>query len=216
MNVTPARQKFKLEIRRQIMSTARDLFVHEGYASFSMRRLAQRLGYPPSALYRYFNNKNEIFNGLIEESFAALLQASSSVQKLTGEAPIERLKRGMWAYVTFGLENPEHYRFAFVLRHPDGVDKPSARPTFEGLKSRVRRCVEEGEFDDRDLDLMAQSLWAAVHGVTSLLIQRPDFPWVTQQALIDQVISSAVLGLSRTAASGADRAAPPIKRKIRG
>jgi AcrR family transcriptional regulator len=66
------------------MSTPRDLFVHEGYARFSMRRRAQRLGYSPCALYRYFNNKNEIFNGLIEEGFAALLQASDSVQKLSG------------------------------------------------------------------------------------------------------------------------------------
>jgi hypothetical protein len=42
---------------------------------------------------------------------------------------------------------------------------------------------------------MSQSLWAAAHGVTSLLVQRPSFPWVARNKLIAQVIKSAVEGL---------------------
>jgi hypothetical protein len=39
---------------------------------------------------------------------------------------------------------------------------------------------------------LAQSLWAAAHGVTSLLVQRPAFPWVQKRELVSRVIDSAV------------------------
>jgi hypothetical protein len=43
--------------------------------------------------------------------------------------------------------------------------------------------------------LTAQALWAAVHGVTSLLILKPAFPWVARRKLIARVIDSAVEAL---------------------
>jgi hypothetical protein len=42
--------------------------------------------------------------------------------------------------------------------------------------------------------LRTQALWAATHGITSLLTQRPSFPWVSKQRLINQVIDSATQG----------------------
>jgi hypothetical protein len=38
-------------------------------------------------------------------------------------------------------------------------------------------------------------LWAAIHGVTSLLITKPLFPWVNKNALIDLMIDNAIQGL---------------------
>jgi AcrR family transcriptional regulator len=195
MTISPFREKFKLEIRSEILRLAREEFVHEGYGGFSMRRLAELVGCVPSAIYKHFASKGEIFDCLVEESFAALMQASSSVQDLPGEGPIDRLKRGMWAYVTFGIEHPDHYRFAFVLQSPDSRRVPGPNQTYEALKGRIRRCIEAGQFPDGDLDLMAQSLWASEHGITSLLIQKPLFPWASHQKLISQIIDAAVLGL---------------------
>jgi hypothetical protein len=44
------------------------------------------------------------------------------------------------------------------------------------------------------VELRTQALWAATHGITSLLIQRPSFPWVSKDRLIDDVIDAAVRG----------------------
>jgi AcrR family transcriptional regulator len=198
MTISPFREKFKLEIRSEILRFAREEFVHEGYGGFSMRRLAELVGCVPSAIYKHFSSKSEIFDCLVEESFEALMQASESVQDLPGEDPIERLKRGMRAYANFGLEHPDYYRLAFVLQSPDSKRSAAPHETYEGLKGRIRRCVAAGRLPDGDLDLMAQSLWAAVHGITSLLIQKPLFPWASRQPLISQIIDSAVLGLMHT------------------
>ncbi len=63
-------------------------------------------------------------------------------------------------------------------------------------RSRILRApqlgIDAGRFQAEDTDLIAQTLWSAAHGITSLLIQRPGFPWVNRKRLIQQVIDGAV------------------------
>lgn len=189
------RAKYKAVVQSEILEAAREIFIREGYEGFSMRILADRIGYSAAATYRHFKSKGEIFQRLADESFAALMQASANVKPIESEDPVSRLKRGMLAYVDFGLKNPDHYRIAFLLHRPDTTETPKPTSAFVGLKSRVQACVDAGRFQTENLDLLAQSLWAAVHGVTSLLIERPSFPWVARRKLIARVIDSAVEGL---------------------
>jgi AcrR family transcriptional regulator len=169
--------------------------VHEGYESFSLRKVAHAIGYSPAAIYKHFSSKNEIFESLTEESFAALVQASAAITPATGEDPVEVLRRGMHAYAAFGLANPDHYRFAFLLAAHKSAAPYRPRAAYIALRDRVQRCIDCGRFRSGDLDLFSQSLWSAVHGVTSLLVQRPEFPWVDKDELIGRVIDSAVQGL---------------------
>jgi AcrR family transcriptional regulator len=192
MDVFQLRTRNKTEIRALILKTARASFVHEGYESFSLRRLARQIGYSPAAIYRHFRDKDEIFTCLTEESFEALVKASSAVVAEPGEDPVSVLKRGMHAYVRFGLENPDHYRFAFLLHARETKQPQRPRAAYHALEARIIRCIEAGRFLPADPDLLAQSLWAAAHGVTSLLVQRPAFPWVAKRKLVSRVIDSAV------------------------
>jgi AcrR family transcriptional regulator len=189
------RAKYKAGVQAEILEAAREIFVKEGYEGFSMRGLAERIGYSTAATYRHFKSKSEIFQRLSDESFSALMQASEGVKTIEAEGPVNRLKRGMLAYVNFGLQNPDHYRIAFLLYRPDATQPAQPTAAYAGLKTRVQSCVDAGKFRSGDPELMAQSLWAAAHGITSLLIQKPLFPWVARRRLIAQVIDSAVEGL---------------------
>jgi AcrR family transcriptional regulator len=189
------RAKYKAEVRGEILEAAREIILHDGYERFSMRALAERIGCSPAATYKHFESKGEIFDCLAEQSFAALMAASDGVKRVEAEDPVNRLKRGMLAYVNFGLENPDHYRFAFLLHRPDATRPAKPRAAYEGLRSRVQKCIDAGPFKSGDTELMAQSLWAAAHGITSLLIQKPTFPWAARGKLITQVIDSAAQGL---------------------
>jgi AcrR family transcriptional regulator len=195
MRTLGRRAKYKAEVQAEILGAAREIFVHEGYENFSMRALAERIGYSTAATYKHFKSKGEIFEHLADQSFAALMAASERVKSIAAEDPVDRLKRGMWAYVNFGLQNPDHYRIAFLLHQLGTTRAPKPTAAYAGLKSRVQSCIDTGRFRSEDTDLMAQSLWAAAHGITSLLIQKPAFPWVARRRLITQVIDSAVEGL---------------------
>ncbi len=99
------------------------------------------------------------------------------------------------AYVEFGLENPHAYEFAFILRRPGRRISAKPQLAYDYLRSTVKRCVDERRFATRNVDVATQALWAAVHGITSLLILRPAFPWAQKKTLIGMVVDNAVDGL---------------------
>lgn len=202
MNATYRRQKHKEELRTEILAAARRIFVVGGYESFSMRKLAEKIEYSPGSVYLHFKNKEELFDCLVEESFARLLKTLRGL--LNGrerQDPVEELKKGLRAYVEFGLRNPNDYRFAFMLRPPVKKRPYKVHGAFEALRCKVRQCVEARRFRAIDVETTAQALWASVHGITSLLIQRPAFPWVPKKEVIAQVINAAIDSL--VAAPGA-------------
>jgi AcrR family transcriptional regulator len=193
MNATIRREQHKQELRRVILDAAREIFAREGYESFSMRRLATTIEYSPGSIYLHFKNKEELFETLVEESFERLLQALKKIKNGGAEDdPAETLKKGMRAYVDFGLRNPNDYRFAFLLRRPVVKRPYRVHPAFDTMRYMVGRCVEEKRFRAVDVETTSQALWAAIHGITSLLIQRPTFPWVGKKQVIEQVIDNAV------------------------
>ena len=193
MNATSRRQRHKEELRRAILDAAREIFGDEGYESFSMRKLAERIEYSPGSVYLHFKNKEELFECLVEDSFARLLKTLRTMRG--GQDPVEGLKKGLRAYVEFGLRNPNDYRFAFMLRPPMEKRPYKVHGAFEALRDQVRQCVEAKRFGAVDVETTAQGLWACAHGITSLLIQRPAFPWVPKKQLIAQIIRTAVDGL---------------------
>jgi AcrR family transcriptional regulator len=193
MSAISRRRKHKEELRAVILDAARGIFVRQGYESFSMRKLAEKIEYSPGSVYLHFKNKEELFECLVDESFARLLKTLMGLRNgQQWQDPVEELKKGLRAYVEFGLRNPNDYRFAFMLRPPLEKRPYKVHGAFEALRLIVRRCVEEKRFRAVDVETTSQALWASVHGITSLLIQRPAFPWAPKKELIAQVIDTAV------------------------
>lgn len=129
---------------------------------------------------------------------AAWLSSGNQCPQPSGAAdedPVELLKQGLRTYVNFGLTHPNHYRFGFLLQPADQPRRQPQRAAYESLFGKVKRCIAAKRFKTDDVECAAQSLWAAAHGITSLLIQRPGFPWAERDKLINQVLDSAVDGL---------------------
>lgn len=184
------RSSYKAEFRTAIVKAARELFVRLGYEGFSMRKLAKTLGCSHGNIYLYFKDKQQLFDFLVEDSFAQLLQA---LEHLRSERDaVQLLKNAGRVYVDFGRRNPDAYQFAFVLRRAGPARPWKLHPAFAFLRNAIRRCIEQKRFRAVDVDTATQAIWAAVHGITSLLISRPTFPWAPRDQLIDRVIDSAV------------------------
>ena len=185
-------ERYRAEVRRTILDVAREAFARHGYESVSMRMLAEAVGLSHGAIYGHFKDKDEIFSALVRESFDQLAAALRSLRGRGGD-PVRFLKRVGRKYVEFGLENPNAYEFAFILRRPGGSQKPQL--AYEYLRAAVQRCIDAKRLRTRDVEAASQALWAAVHGITSLLILRPRFPWANKKTVIGTVVDSAVDGL---------------------
>lgn len=190
-------EKYKAELRQDILSAAREIFVRDGYEAFTIRKLAKQVGFSPGNIYLYFKDKNAIFDHLVDQSFADLLAVLPQPDDTKPEDPVTLLRRSLRTYVKFGLEHPNDYRFSFLLR-PAARSRPhKQRAAYESLLIKVRLCIDAKRFKTTNAELAAQALWAAAHGITSLLIDKPRFPWVARNRLIDRVLDSAVDGLLR-------------------
>jgi AcrR family transcriptional regulator len=196
-NASARREKHRNELRAEMLDAARVIFTRDGYEGFTMRKLAAKLKYSPANIYLYFKDRNEIFDTLVDESFASLLKALPQPGGARDEDPVDLLKRSLRIYVSFGLDHPNEYQFAFLLRPAVAARPHQRRPAYDSLVLKVRLCVAKKRFGATDVELTAQALWAAAHGITSLMIQKPGFPWAGRDKVIGRVIDSAVDALLR-------------------
>src|SRR5206468_227478 len=120
------------------------------------------------------------------------------------EDPLEVLWARGQAYVRFGLDHPEQYRILFMTRPltdvaPGELDHLPGLAAFGHVVDDVARCIEAGAIPEGDPFLVATGLWTAMHGVTSLLIARPDFPWPDVDRLLAHVLGVQRRGLQAPA-----------------
>jgi len=125
--------------------------------------------------------------------------------------PWERIERKGRAYVQIGLDNPEQYRVLFSSR-PDCTperfldERLVATLSFEHLIEDLQAAASAGQLSAMPVDpaVVASGLWMMVHGITSLLCAKPDFPWPDRDRLIDHVPQTYSTGLRATARHDAD------------
>ena len=117
------------------------------------------------------------------------------------EDPVICLRKGCRAYVDFGIKHPNHYKITFIT-HPDlhmGKEHylrqgSTGMECYDSMRVAVQRCIDRNLLRETDVDAVSQSLWAMIHGVTALLITKPDFPWVKKDQLIELTINAAIDG----------------------
>jgi AcrR family transcriptional regulator len=185
-------------LRQTILDAAREMFAEEGYRSVSMRRIADRIEYSPTTIYLYFRDKNELLREVCDETFAKLAKRLEAIGKKHGKS-LDALREGLRAYVDFGLKHPKHYEVTFMLPLTESLgaefEGSLGERAFEYLRRGVADAIEAGEIENGGVDLVSQTLWAAVHGVTSLLIGQQGFPFVSKRKLVDSVIDTMIEGL---------------------
>jgi len=200
MGTKQRRAREKEGLRDEILDAARTLFVKEGYESVSIRKIADKIEYAPGTIYLYFHDKAEILDRICEETFAKLIVRMQSIKQDTA-APLDKLRRGLRTYIQFGLENPNHYVVTFIQSKVHARSKSvfefTGKEAFSCLRQGVKECIDAGVMVSDDADELAQTLWAAIHGLTSVLITCTGFPFIEQNRLIDRMVHTLVEGVRR-------------------
>ncbi len=171
------RERERAELRTKILDAARELFVTEGYDAVTMRKVAERIEYSPTAIYMHFADKEALIRDLCIHDFAAFSARFAEAASVVD--PVERLRRSGEVYVAFALEHPQQYRLMFMTPHPpveataeQAVDP--AQNAYIFLRSTIADAIAQGRLrpEHSDAELVAQTVWAAVHGVVSLEIAK--------------------------------------------
>ena len=212
MKLEKSQDRPRPDVREAILEAARELFVELGYEDVSLRKVANKIGYSATTIYLHFADKESLFRELCGQDFGRL--AAAFQQLVTIPDPRERLVACGRAYIEFAVAHPKHYRLMFMTE----VSAPAVQEAIECnpnpdenaylfLRVLVEECMRAGAFrsDLTDVDLIAQTLWAAVHGVAALQItacRDNSIPWrdfpMRCEALLDSITHGMMRRLERT------------------
>lgn len=174
-----------------------------GITALSLRRLAERVGVSPPALYHHFRNKQDLLLALGEAGmarFEALLAEANAGQPSTLDGFVS-------AYVRFAQQHPEVYDLVFGRDNWKDLAETDfhrhARARFRALGDTVAEWQRSGQLDARMPPLrQAQIVWALLHGLCRMYNDGLAFSADT----IEDIARQATQLLKNQAASASDSA----------
>jgi AcrR family transcriptional regulator len=198
------RERERAATRQKILDAARRMLVQHGYERTTMRAIAAKIGYTPTAIYHYFKDKD----ALVAELSAIDYRAFSQALQRPGTAgdPVDRLAKIGAAYVEFGMTHPMQFQFLFMMRRPKGsasnVPGDPDKEAYGFLRQTCEEAIATGRLrpEFTDPDELAQMSWGSVHGLIALRVAKgddPSFPWRDVRQVREKLSGVFRRGLAR-------------------
>jgi AcrR family transcriptional regulator len=201
MSVAPAelrRHQQREQARRAILDATEAILVEDGVEQLSIRRLARRCGYTAPTIYHHFGDKPGLVAALLEERFHRLWDEISRVERgADAEADLRALAL---AFVDFGRRHPNHYALLASTEFEGEAEPESATRSRALLEGPIGELAAAGRLRAPDVDTAFQMIWAVLHGVIHLRIQRPhhDFAPDLAERVVDALLAGLVERTGRT------------------
>ena len=194
-------------LRGEILEAAEWLLARYGHDdAVSIRAVANRVGCTPPAIYLHFADKTEMLFEVCARRFDDLrVHIDAAIEGI--EDPIERLQAGTHAYISFGLDHPEHYRILFMqkaLLTPEQWQdlRLTGVSGMERLEGRCQAAIDSGRLRITDARILALSLWQLAHGIISLRITKPQIEWPDPADMTEHLVGTYLDGLLVNPAQG--------------
>jgi len=203
MRAKEKRHRYKEEFRLDILRSARELFINDGYEKFSMRKLAEKIDYSPTTIYLYFKNKDDLLFAVCEEVAEQFLSKLSHIRSVQNK-PFEALREAMLYVVEFAFENPNQYKVFFLTRpnvygaQDEFMKRESmARNSYFEFREIVQACIKAGKLRSIDIEVLTQVLATAPHGLIVMTLCRDSFPWADRKVLATTLVDGLLRGLQK-------------------
>ncbi len=187
-----------LEARRQsILEAATKVFSQKGIASATMAEIASEAGISPGAIYRYFENKEELARGCMNESAEAIKNAWSNPAAL--EMSFDELANLTFAGIDMADEAVDTQMFLeqMLIAVRDG--NAAAMKEFSDEHIRIREGIaflmrrQYGErLDGFDVERLGEALYAFYWGARLVKLMSPDSDPLGQYGQIQKMMHAAM------------------------
>ena len=193
-------------LRAELLDVAEELLLEKGDAdAVSVREIASRTGCSAPAIYLHFDSKDDLLlqtcSRRFDEFNTHVMVALAGQETIVGR--LEALGR---AYMTYGIENPSHYKVLFNSRPFSEAavdelhDELIGDDSIELLAATIAAGIETGELRPGDPLALAISLWGTVHGIVMLVNSAAQFaPYQAHipdlDLLFDTVMATCLRGM---------------------
>jgi AcrR family transcriptional regulator len=114
MGIVERRERLRIQVRSDIVKTAKDIAREDGWTAVSIRKIADVIEYSPPILYEYFESKDKLLEAIRLEGFDYL---QTEFVKIKGHFsnPQKQLVEVAQTIWHFAVENPEVFQVMFNL-----------------------------------------------------------------------------------------------------
>ena len=199
MGIRERQSRERETVRRKILDAARTLFLNDGYANVSMRKIAEQIEYSPGAIYSYFTSKEDIFFALAEEGLQFVRSHCSAASD--ARSPLDRVRDAFWRFYTFSKEQPEYFSLIFVDSAVPRISRDwerfsSMRELRQDIEQDIQQCIEEGIFPRAESPgAVFRLLWTAAYGVAVFRLSHRLAPGEDSDALAHDLLEATIAGL---------------------
>lgn len=159
------------DLAAALEDAAIQLLAERGLTHISLREVARKAGVSHNAPYHHFGDKQGLLKAVTARSLENLLKAVAAGRDST-DTPYARLLAAGEAYIRFAVEHPRQYEAMFnpEICAPHSPD-PLIAPLVEANEALLRSAIADvlPDIDQVELDNTAATLWAAVHGLATLV-----------------------------------------------
>ncbi|MCW2495235.1 TetR/AcrR family transcriptional regulator [Jatrophihabitans sp.] len=183
---------FGANLREEILSAAERLLAASGSSDVvTLRAIARETGIAAPSVYPHFSDRDAILDAVVARTFTALAEECRAAAAAShGVAKVEAI---CLAYLAFARNSPGQYRILFE-RSPANIASPPHQYA-EGIAAFAMLVDALGDIAGRDVPdsmLEAQSIFVALHGIATLTVALPGFPWADQTVLVRTLIAKSV------------------------
>ncbi|SDD08978.1 TetR/AcrR family transcriptional regulator [Actinokineospora iranica] len=172
-------------LREQIVDAAARLLADTGdEGAVSIRAVADAVGVTPPSIYRHFEDKSALLQAVLDRLFGDMEAALADAAEHE-PSPVRKVLAHARAYLDYGLLEPGRYKVLYegrvlpTLSTPDttALDTTPGRTVLTASVEALREAMRAGETPDADPWRLAVVIWQILHGVVSMRINKPRFPW---------------------------------------
>jgi AcrR family transcriptional regulator len=202
---TPRWRRTPEERPRQILEAALNVFGEQGLAGARIDDIAERAGISKGTIYLYFPSKDDLYCGVIRDTFAEAVETTSAVPE-TGDAESD-LRAFCGHYWSFLRSKRFETVYRLVMAENQAFPELSqeyGKEVREPIRQHVCRIldhgVSSGAFVEGNNDVRSRMLLALLwqHGVwCSRRAYHPDLADRTDDAVLAEVISFFLEAVAR-------------------
>lgn len=188
------------ELRRLVLDAAEEIIESDGIAGLSAREIARKVGYSPGTLYNLFANLDDLILNVEGRILGALDERLAAA--LDGDLGEDAVRRFAHAYLAFSRERPRLWNVLLEHHIPHSDTLPQwYQDRLEATVGRLETAIAPvvGSDDPVRLRRSARSLWAGLHGVTSLSTTNKVGQVTIEAAneLVDDLVETYLAGLAQ-------------------
>lgn len=171
--------------REHLLQAARTVFARDGYVNTRMADIADAAGLSMGALYRYFDNKESVFESLVSDIHEELFTSSRAAAHSFAEEPFEALREANLGYLRHYFEHRDVMR---TLVEAAAVD-PRFREIWWRMRTRHAERFTQAARDSFGIHALAGVDAGIAADAMTCMVEQVAYVWYGHEALRSESVS---------------------------